>query len=88
MTEQINDGGPAFPAMNFIVPSDLEARHVARLGETQGMSLRDWLAGMAMQSLIMKGPDWVNGDGSQYRDAVSKQAYDQSDAMLKQREAK
>lgn len=82
MTEQIRDGGPAFPAMNFIVPIDLEARHVARLGETQGMSLRDWLAGMAMQGILSANQDRLNDEW------LSKEAFGYADAMLKQREAK
>jgi hypothetical protein len=40
----IKDGGPAFPARNFVIPNDLEARHVAALGATQGMTLRQYAA--------------------------------------------
>jgi hypothetical protein len=39
-----NDGGPAYPAPNYVVPADLAEQHVARLGTTRGMSLRDYFA--------------------------------------------
>lgn len=39
-----NTGGSAFPARNFIVPKDLEDKHVRALMETQGMTLRDYFA--------------------------------------------
>jgi hypothetical protein len=47
MSEQPKDGGTAFPAPNYVVPSDLAEKDIHRIGETQGMSLRDWLAGNA-----------------------------------------
>lgn len=43
-----NDGGPAFPAV---------------LNGWEGMSLRDWFAGMAMQGLV------TDGMFREYRDA-------------------
>lgn len=77
----MNDGGAAFPALNFIIPSDLEARHVARLGETQGMSLRDYFAAKAMQA-------FANGTVFTYTEAneTAQKAYEYADAMLAQRE--
>lgn len=38
---------PAFPATNYVIPRDLEARHVSALGKTQGMTLRDYFAAHA-----------------------------------------
>jgi hypothetical protein len=58
------DGGPAFP-----VPGDQPL---------DGMSLRDWFAGQAMQSIIL-------ADGIQYANAETAHAefaYRQADAML------
>lgn len=49
-------GGAAFPALNFIIPNDLEERHVRRLGETQGMTLRDYAAIKFAAALIVANP--------------------------------
>ena len=48
----------------------------------QGMSLRDWFAGMALQGLLAsQQPDWTASDeGSTYR------AYKLADIMLAERE--
>ena len=43
MSKKINDGGPAFPT-DFDMSTFKNAN--------QGMSLRDWFAGMAMQEMI------------------------------------
>lgn len=44
-----NDGGPAFPLNNFTYPN----------GQTEigfnGMTLRDWFAGQALQGLLASG---------------------------------
>ena len=76
--------GPAFPALSFIVPNDLEARHVTRLGETQGMTLRDYFAAHA--------PFVPEVWGSKHRLAgladaqmCAKWNYEYADAMLTER---
>lgn len=75
----MNDGGPAFPALNYIVPSDLEARHVHRLSETQGMTLRDYFAAKAMQSILsFARPSNPQND-------MAKAAYMYADAMITER---
>mgnify|MGYP001572044586 CR=1 FL=1 len=51
-----NDGGPAYPALSFIVPRDLHEQGVRRLGECRGMTLRDHFAAVALQALIAKTP--------------------------------
>ena len=67
------DGGPAFPRPfsedTYLEDTDYEAQ--------QGMSLRDYFAGKAMQALAQPG---------NYFDATAKQAYMIADAMLKARE--
>lgn len=68
MTEQIRDGGPAFPTDDYNVE--------------KGMSLRDWLAGRAMQSLV-GGTGWA-----EEIEHIAIRSYQMADAMLKQREAK
>lgn len=76
---------PAFPAPNFIVPENLEAKHIHRLGETQGMTLRDYFAAHAPQSAERMG-EWVDAD---QRDAIyrasAENAYRWADAMLAER---
>jgi len=74
----MKDGGSAFPALNFIVPSDLEERHVRALGKTQGMTLRDYFAAAAMQAHIAGGI--TNGI------LAAESSYRYADAMLAERE--
>ena len=72
MTDQINDGGPAFP-----VQED------ARLLGSYGMSLRDWFAGQALAGLLCGrhgddfGDDWD----------IGADAYGIADALLAARTA-
>jgi hypothetical protein len=74
----MNDGGPAFP---------LEIRKEDfHLGYQQGMSLRDYFAGKAMQYLqdkVNEGESWQD-----HLNGVSETAYEYADAMLKARESK
>ena len=59
MTDKIDDGGPAFPNPYY---SDVD-----------GMSLRDWFAGMAMQ-IVFGEPE-----------EIANSAYELADAMLTKR---
>jgi hypothetical protein len=68
---------PAFPALSFIVPSDLEAQGVRRLGVSQGMSLRDYFAAAALTGMLASG-EWSGGT------EVAEGAYDYADAMLEE----
>ena len=69
----INDGGPAFPTLG-------------RELETEGMSLRDHFAGLALSGLLVDvlnhpfGADWV--------EATARDSYALADAMLKAREVR
>lgn len=45
--DKANDGGPAFPAHDYVV-GDLQKDGFQKLGESRGMTLRAWLAGMAI----------------------------------------
>jgi len=74
MSEQINDGGPAFP-MNASTGDPRDGVYCQN-----GMSLRDWFAGQALAGLLSgrgntgdKAPNWANG------------SYAIADAMLKAR---
>lgn len=74
MSDIIKDGGPAFP-----FPSGPEPRVDSFHERCEGMSLRDWFAGMALPACIsMSGQD-----GSFEGDAAN--AYHAADAMLAER---
>jgi len=75
-----NDGGPAFPCHTNPLPGKLA-------NAPQGMALRDWLAGMAMQG----GASWVNEHEDFYTDSLKHLAvasYRIADAMLAARDGK
>ena len=71
MNNQINDGGPAFPN----VPPDSQYSDWDK-----GMTLRDYFAAAALQSM--------NIDGKFSAKTYASDAYKMADAMLKAREAK
>ena len=66
----INTGGPAFPTATLAQKTE------------GGMTLRDYFASKAMQSLIV-----AYKDDHSVSDEISKRAYYYADAMLKEREA-
>lgn len=70
--EQISDGGPAFAC-------------AAENGHQEGMSLRIWLAGMAMNGICSSMNDLK--DDVTFMD-VAKESFLVADAMLKQMEAR
>lgn len=79
MIESINDGGAAFPhTAGWRRDPDI----------SDGMSLRDYFAAKAMQSLIALGVDGYKSLGGFYHEEnITKDAYAFADAMLKAREA-
>ncbi|MBO6755436.1 MAG: hypothetical protein JJ902_03865 [Roseibium sp.] len=87
MTDQIKDGGPAFPSM----PPMLEVQadgEIARVG-FEGMSMRDWFAGRIAAAYCADRQQY-NALMKDRRDCepelyVARQAYKQADAMLKAR---
>ncbi len=88
-TEQINDGGPAFPVADTHYPN----------GQIQygcnGMSLRDWFAGQALAGLCARDLK-IGGMGVEHIDSAyvvgaqlrGVEAYRQADSALKAREVK
>ena len=72
MSNQINDGGPAFPN----VPPDSQYSKW-----DMGMTLRDYFAAAALQGLM------ADGGGTSWDDDA-KAAYRAADAMIKAREVK
>lgn len=83
MSNQINDGGPAFPhpELDFEVTMDDGRKAYRCYQASSGMTLRDYFAAAALQGLIADG-----GGASWEVDANA--AYKAADAMLKAREAK
>lgn len=75
--DEKHDGGPAFPQMQCC---DEEGRISPVV--IDGMSLRDWFAGLAMQGLIAS-----NDPGAGDRlDEIPQYAYGIADAMIAARE--
>ena len=86
MSEQ-NNGGPAFPAPQFAVPSDMPREQIVKLKNLQGMTLRDYFAAKALPGVYAEfwrttdhcPPDWELG--------LAADTYRMADAMLKMRQA-
>jgi hypothetical protein len=76
----MNDGGPAFPATVEEYSGGLSTKEV----HYPGMSLRDWLAGMAMQGLIVSV--WKETGADYTANSCAKEAYQFADAMLAEKE--
>lgn len=79
MSKQINDGGPAFP----ILPVGTGDPRDGMSSGSDGMSLRDWFAGMALQGFCSMA-DSTGGWQWGINDAT-KTAYEVADAMLAER---
>ena len=80
MSEQIKDGGPAFP-----VPND------ANVNDQEGMNLRDYFAAKAMAILwdaFDKGYCGTEDISDGTNSMIAQGAYKIADAMLAAREAK
>ena len=79
-----NDGGPAFPTKR-------EALDPRATGWSmqEGMTLRDWFAGMALQGYLAGRNHHPTSDPSGFEATKSaKQCYGYADAMLAARERK
>lgn len=77
-----NDGGPAFPRASHTVATPQGVKMIA---QTDGLSLRDWFAGMALGALrsqIITMLMSKDGDVSK----AAEVAYKIADAMLAERE--
>ena len=71
MSTTINDGGPAFPR---------DHRHEGH----NGMTLRDWFAGQALQQFVGERDHqvWAHQRFDEARQTIAKAAYSIADAML------
>jgi hypothetical protein len=67
----IETGGPAFP-------TDNESQNGPNTYHFEGMSLRDYFAAKAMQSILL-------ADGTTRFEQRAKESYEMADAMLKAR---
>lgn len=75
MSDERNDGGPAFAALGAAPSGDVYHQ--------TGMSLRDWFAGHVMVALIIANEGSLDSIGL----GNAKDAYYAADAMLKARSA-
>lgn len=73
MSQQIDDGGPAYPCEAYQCPQDTETT------KYRGMSLRDWFAGQALAGLL------ADPNGSGDMDAITRGTYMLADKMLSAR---
>jgi hypothetical protein len=75
--EMTNGNDPAFPADTFAVHKDLPRDVILKLSQCQGMTIRTWLAGMALNAVI--GGSKV---GEWYTSEVVECAVKMADALL------
>lgn len=79
MANAPQNGGPAFPGQ---MPTGFDARSG---NFTEGMSLRDWFAGMALQGLLANSTCYQ--ENLSWHEDAAVDAYDAADAMLQRRES-
>lgn len=82
MNEKINDGGPVYPKPAYLDGPDGKGAQLIVM-ETDGISLRDWFAGMAMQGIHAS-----YSEGYPDPDNTAEIAYAQADALLAERNRK
>lgn len=66
---KVNDGGPAYPCVTTTEPED------------RGMSLRDYFAALAMQSIVRNSAESYSASASR----VAEKAYMMADGMIAER---
>ncbi len=84
----MSDGGPAFP---FEGPRNRNDGNGGVVGNSPGMSLRDWFAGQALVGVLSsekfhEAIEAITNDGVRGVGIVAGAAYGIADAMLKARE--
>ena len=82
------DGGPAFPRPHSTDEHDMPCNNYF---EQDGMSLRDWFAGMALQGLLIANSWRLGAPGSDRyipgsTGSLAQRSYEIADAMIKERE--
>ncbi len=88
MSEQINDGGMAFPGFEYTEGRGSLKASSPNYNEWEnystGMTLRDWFAGQSVIA-IMSSPKRINSDQALDQDQVAQMAYAIADAMIAER---
>lgn len=87
MSKPIINGGPAFPHQTIPLGTfDRRLKISVDTPPSAGMSLRDWFAGQALQSLIAQDPKTThaldNPNGRTWDDWIAMNAYQIADTML------
>ena len=79
MSATTNDGGPAFPVT---IHKDWHGNVAVAID--QGMSLRDWFAGQALQQFVGERDHqvWAHQRFEEARHTIAKAAYNIADAMI------
>lgn len=71
----IDDGGPAYPVKDYVSPNVTYSPHRQPEHQHAGMTLLDWLAGMALS------PTLVQAYGNR-PDILATRSYEIADAMI------
>jgi len=84
----IQDGGAAFPGFTYNLHDDGTEQVSDHTFRSPGMSLRDWLAGMAMQGVLSNEMtiaalvQYYGGNAQKLWESIGKDSYSLADAML------
>lgn len=78
MSDQNDDGGPAFPNVEQVMAKMNDGTLITKPITSGGMSLRDWFAGMALQGYNANGEICSRMTHEQ----AAKNSYHDADAML------
>lgn len=78
MSTPIYDGGPAFPVSCAADGTPLRASYL----DTDGMSLRQHFAGLAMAALLGREDTLANGAEARMFRELARLSYAQADAMI------
>jgi hypothetical protein len=81
MSDKLKDGGPAFPINN----NDVITIVTNNGNHPEGMSLRDYFAAKAMQSIINNYKTRFIEDREFFYDIIAEESYKLADAMLEAR---
>ncbi len=76
----INDGGPAFPGQKESISVQ------GSFYPTEGMTLRDWFAGMALVGMSSETESWHYDRALSWEIYMARDAFAIADAMIKTRD--
>lgn len=80
--EKIDDGGPAFPT-HPAQPNGLSGEEYGLIHGKNGLSRRDWFAGMALSGFLSDIPSYADEKDMNAKQ-ISFWAYEIADAMIAQ----